>query len=212
MLGGVFFVLHVKCQPFLDDADDNLQFASLLSTVLTLVGAVQLMAATPNDDPFKVMLFMVAVNVMVVSLAIYTAVTDTIPSIVEEYMGYIDDLKFAAEKIQANTEGAIAAPAAQAAVVASSSASSPAVGVLSRCSADSKPSGDNAPGGSSASSSASPPAVSVVLPVVDRPSSDQSHLTIKDTNNTTSTQCLSKKIDATLDKIFHRYDLDSSGT
>ena len=113
MLGGVFLGLHVKCQPFQEDTDDNLQSASLLSTVLTLLGAVQLMAATAHDDPFKVMLFMMVVNIVVVFMAIYTAVMDTIPSIVEKYRGHYDDLKAAAGEIKARAEDGIVAQGTQ---------------------------------------------------------------------------------------------------
>ena len=113
MPGGAFVGLHVKCQPFLEDTDDNLQSASLLSTVLTLVGALQLMAATPHDDPFKVMLFIMAVNLVVFVMAIYTAATDTIPSIIEEYQGYYADLEAVACKIRALSAAAAPAAAAQ---------------------------------------------------------------------------------------------------
>ena len=71
----IFTCAHIKCQPFEEDLDDNLQSCSLMSTVLTLWAAALLMSPPPHHP--LVGPFMVMVNVSVFLLAIYTLVMDT---------------------------------------------------------------------------------------------------------------------------------------
>merc|ERR1712072_452359 len=82
-IASIFTCAHIKCQPFEEDLDDNLQSCSLVSTVFTLWAAALLMAPPPHHP--MVGPFMVMVNVAVFLLAIYTLVMDTIPSAIDDY-------------------------------------------------------------------------------------------------------------------------------
>merc|ERR1719478_666838 len=65
-IASIFTCAHIKCQPFEESIDDDLQSASLSSTVLTLWAAALLMAPPPHNPLVGV--FMVLVNVSVFGL------------------------------------------------------------------------------------------------------------------------------------------------
>ena len=82
MIAMVFTVLHIKHQPFDVDQDDNLQSCSLVSSVLTFWSAALILVGYPNcakdiagASPGLVGVFMALVNVLVLVLAMYVAVT-----------------------------------------------------------------------------------------------------------------------------------------
>ena len=83
VIATIFMSAHIKCQPFEEDLDDELQSASLVSTVFTLWAAALLM--TPETASPLVGPFMVFVNVVVFVLAMYRLVMDTIPSAIDDY-------------------------------------------------------------------------------------------------------------------------------
>jgi len=91
----IFLLMHFKYQPFLEDADDNLQTVSLLSSVLTLWGAALLMGKDP-EEPELVGLFMMCINVFVILLVVYGFVVDTGPAMIQSYYQQYLDVKEAA--------------------------------------------------------------------------------------------------------------------
>merc|ERR1712072_1041076 len=90
LFGGIFTTMHIKSQPFLDDQDDALQLCSLLSATLTFWAAALILAADPANcspetagaSPAMVGIFMVLINVSVLGLALYVAITDTLPAVI----------------------------------------------------------------------------------------------------------------------------------
>lgn len=71
IIATVFLGAHVKCQPFEDDMDDNVQSASHLSCCLTLWAAALLMGKNETDggvegpDSNLVGIFMIVVNLTI---------------------------------------------------------------------------------------------------------------------------------------------------
>lgn len=81
LVAAYFLAAHIKCQPFLDDAEDNLQSFSLISSVLTLTLAMMIRSHAytkeefkelfPYDNPPAIILFVA--NIMTGVLAVYMA-------------------------------------------------------------------------------------------------------------------------------------------
>jgi len=82
LIGALFLCIHIKCQPFDTDRDDNFQSAALMATFLTLALSVIIRAGEHIDTTtFCVMV----VNAWVLSTAFYAMVVDLIPAVIEEY-------------------------------------------------------------------------------------------------------------------------------
>jgi len=99
VVGAFFLSLHFKYQPYDDDLDDNLQTAALTANFLTLVTTILIKekALIKKYDPeantelsASTTAFLLIVNMMVMVTALYALVKDTIPTMIEEYMGYWD--------------------------------------------------------------------------------------------------------------------------
>ena len=97
-IASIFTCAHIKCQPFEEDLDDNLQSCSLVSTVFTLWAAALLMSPEPASP--LVGPFMVFVNVVVFVLAMYTLVMDTIPSAIDDYKSKLERAQAALAMVQ----------------------------------------------------------------------------------------------------------------
>ena len=69
-----FFILHVRLQAYVDDDEDQLQFASMLSITLTLFGGILLKTNTQDDGPYGLAALtglLLFINVLILLLFLY---------------------------------------------------------------------------------------------------------------------------------------------
>merc|ERR1719160_715587 len=99
----IFLCMHIKLQPYAEDIDDDIQSVALGSTFLTLMSATMVRA---KEGGATVMIFILAVNLLVMVFGIWTIFADTIPTVIEEYeLRYLEMME-ALEKMQEKMEKA----------------------------------------------------------------------------------------------------------